>query len=381
MATSLQSPKVLLVDDEVDNLKAIERLLRKDFEVVVANSGEAALEMLREQDFYAILSDQRMPGMQGSDFLEKAEALRPLATRMLLTGFADLDAVVEAINRGQIWRYLSKPWEPEDLKQAIKQAVERSKFARNLETYRRDLERANSELRAKEWARSRLFQLLLHEFRTAPQVLEGLAALDPGGADQQSRMKFIDDLRQRFSTLEREISGLMDDERRITTAPKSRLNQKDFLAAITNVFPKIDLGSQAVDATDIVSLEVKSFFEALVQLQQVMQKNTQRAPVEATVSWPKESDKVFVLLRANAKDQILPESLATEFRHQPQEAWNAVLEPFVGTESVMHHGGGMRLQMARHVRLLAAQGCRVELSALHQGTQIELVLSIPRLKS
>ena len=92
--------------------------------MLTAESGEAALEILRAEEVHVILSDQRMPGMTGDAFLAQARHVRPDAIRMLFTGYADIQAVINAVNEGRIFRYILKPWDPLELEGVIRQAVE-----------------------------------------------------------------------------------------------------------------------------------------------------------------------------------------------------------------------------------------------------------------
>ncbi len=119
--------KILFVDDEENILRSLTRLfLDEDLEVITASSGEDALEVLRENmDIGIIISDQRMPGLTGVDFLEKSREIVPDAVRIILTGYADVKAAIGAINRGGAYRYITKPWEDEELIQVIKDALQR----------------------------------------------------------------------------------------------------------------------------------------------------------------------------------------------------------------------------------------------------------------
>ena len=103
---------LLFVDDEKSITKALHRLFRKDgYHIITASSGMEGLELLEkaERPVSLIISDQRMSGMNGAQFLEKAKKIFPDAVRFLLTGYSDMDAVVEAVNKGEIHRYLTKP--------------------------------------------------------------------------------------------------------------------------------------------------------------------------------------------------------------------------------------------------------------------------------
>jgi response regulator RpfG family c-di-GMP phosphodiesterase len=115
------STKILFVDDEPNVLSGFQRKLRKDFPLEVALSGEQALAMMQEQGPYAIIvSDMQMPGMNGLELLAKVEALAPDTVRMMLTGNADQKTAVDAVNRGHIFRFLTKPCEPELLAGMLK---------------------------------------------------------------------------------------------------------------------------------------------------------------------------------------------------------------------------------------------------------------------
>ena len=98
---------LLIVDDEVDVLESLRHLFHRTYRVVTANGGEQAVEALKRNDVHIILSDQRMPGMSGDVFLSHARKVTPDAIRMLFTGYADIQAVINAVNEGRIFRYLS----------------------------------------------------------------------------------------------------------------------------------------------------------------------------------------------------------------------------------------------------------------------------------
>lgn len=118
---------LLFVDDEVSITRSLKRLFRKEtYQVYTASSGREGLQILKEtgKPFSLIISDQRMPEMTGTEFLEKAKEVFPQAIRILLTGYTDMEAIVDAINRGGIHRYFTKPWNDEDLLLQIRQCLE-----------------------------------------------------------------------------------------------------------------------------------------------------------------------------------------------------------------------------------------------------------------
>lgn len=120
-----QKTKMLVVDDEPDNLDLLYRTFRREFNVLRADSGVAALETLAaEGEVAVIISDQRMPEMKGTEFLSKTVPQFPDTMRIILTGFTDVEDLVEAINSGQVYKYITKPWDPNELRAVVQRAVE-----------------------------------------------------------------------------------------------------------------------------------------------------------------------------------------------------------------------------------------------------------------
>ncbi|HHO75399.1 MAG TPA: response regulator, partial [Deltaproteobacteria bacterium] len=119
------SQGILFVDDEENILRSLKRMfLSEDFEVYTASSGLGGLKILQEYDGIGlIVSDQRMPGMTGVEFLAKARQIRPECLRILLTGYSDINAVADAINQGGAYRYITKPWNDEELIRVVKEAM------------------------------------------------------------------------------------------------------------------------------------------------------------------------------------------------------------------------------------------------------------------
>ena len=120
-----KKPKMLVVDDEPDNLDLLYRTFRRNFNVFKAESGGQALEILAaEGEVAVIISDQRMPEMKGTEFLSKTVPEFPNTVRIILTGFTDIEDLVDAINSGQVYKYITKPWDPNELKAVVERAAQ-----------------------------------------------------------------------------------------------------------------------------------------------------------------------------------------------------------------------------------------------------------------
>lgn len=112
----------MYVDDEVHNLISFNATFRREYKVLTAQSGKEGLDILNEKEVHLVLSDQRMPGMTGVEFLEKAFHQFPETIRMIITGFSDIDAVIGAINKGGVNRYITKPWDEREMRITIENA-------------------------------------------------------------------------------------------------------------------------------------------------------------------------------------------------------------------------------------------------------------------
>ena len=180
MSSELIRPSVLFVDDEENILKALQRLtMDESFETEIANSGEAGLQKLTELSNVAlIVSDQRMPGMNGAEFLQQSQQLVPDAIRILLTGYSDITAAADAINKGGASRYLNKPWNDDDLLQTLRGAVETWQLAQENRRLQAVVQAQNEEL--KQWTenlKNRVLQQTTAIRKKADDLNEALTQL------------------------------------------------------------------------------------------------------------------------------------------------------------------------------------------------------------
>jgi DNA-binding NtrC family response regulator len=139
---------VLYVDDEINNINSFKAAFRRDFEIFTAISAKEGRKILDTEEIGVIISDQRMPGMTGIEFLESILPIYPDTIRILLTGFSDINAVMDAINRGQVYKYLVKPWQNDELKMYIENALEIYNLRKENKELARKLRSAYAELDA-----------------------------------------------------------------------------------------------------------------------------------------------------------------------------------------------------------------------------------------
>ena len=157
--------KVLYLDDEENNLIAFKALFRREFDVFTTTSPQEAVAYLNANEVPIILSDQKMPELSGVEFFELTLNDFPNAVRILVTGYADIEAVIDAINRGQVYRYVAKPWNENDLRVCLLNAAER---------YEMNIHSGDSDFKTNKWklAKSRI-QDAIHKVKAVVSSWKG----------------------------------------------------------------------------------------------------------------------------------------------------------------------------------------------------------------
>ena len=175
--------KLLLVDDEENIVRSLVRLLRRDgYNILTANSGKEGLEVLSQNSgIGVIVSDQRMPEMSGVEFLSEVKELYPDTVRIVLSGYTDLNSVTDAINRGAIYKFLTKPWEDDLIRENIKGAFKHFELVKENKRLTEELKHANEmlegdkkELQQNVREKSLTLEINLHTLQVAQEILDKL---------------------------------------------------------------------------------------------------------------------------------------------------------------------------------------------------------------
>lgn len=248
---------VLYVDDEASNLRIFRAAFRKYYSVHTARSGEDALQLLKEQPVDIVVTDQRMPGMTGVEFLEKVIELYPDVIRIILTGFSDVEDIIYALNRCGVYRYLVKPWDREEMKHTLDKALEAVQLRKDKEALLERLQKVNSELekrveertrelrkakeRAEEASRAKqtFLSTMSHEIRTPLNAIVGITNLLKSGeltGEQRENVDILGFSSHHLLLLINDILDLSKIESGKVHVEKSPFRPKDILEAIVRSF-------------------------------------------------------------------------------------------------------------------------------------------------
>jgi len=175
---------ILVVDDEADVVKSLRDLLRFEYKVLGTTHPTEAMQILDQEPVDVVMSDQRMPEMSGVELLNRIREQHPTIMRLLFTGYADIRAVIEAINKGHIYRYITKPWDADELQATLREACdrhdlleERKQLIEELRQKNEELERANKEMLQASKLKDAFIEVASHELRTPLTILMGLTDL------------------------------------------------------------------------------------------------------------------------------------------------------------------------------------------------------------
>ncbi len=213
-------PTLLVVDDEPEVLRSVHDFFRLDYRVITRERGDEAVSFLEtNEEVHVVMSDQRMPGMSGVEVLGHAPRLRPEATRLLFTAYADLKAVVDAINEGEVFRYITKPWDPDELQTIVRQAVEQHNLIVERDRLIVDLQESNRRLEEANRLKGAFIEVASHELNTPVAVVLGMVQLwkltqaDQASAAERNWVDRIFHAGKRLSaTVERMLKLARSDE-------------------------------------------------------------------------------------------------------------------------------------------------------------------------
>ncbi|MES2964878.1 MAG: hybrid sensor histidine kinase/response regulator [Bdellovibrionota bacterium] len=362
---------ILCVDDEVDNVDSLERLFRRKYDVLKATSGRAALALLAQHPVTVIISDQRMPNMTGVELLSESIKTHPDAIRILLTGYTDIESVVAAINSGQIYRYVTKPWDPVDLSNAIDKAVERYEIGRELVEKNRALQDALDELQVLDQAKNQFMVLVNHELKTP----------------LTSMLSFTDLLAE--TKLEAEQGKMLTRIKAAAVRLQEMINDAlEFVSAET-AQTRIDLKSVAArtlfsaaavpELVMTVAKNRKVELEFVVENQNLMcdekiVRNVFRRLLHNAVKFAEPSSTVTV--RGHSHDGVFGVSLENKGAPIDQKRIDQLMKPFTLNENALNHSVGTGLGLPICQALLKLHASSLQFSSRESKVVVSFDLGL-----
>ncbi|MGL1901098.1 MAG: ATP-binding protein [Fibrobacterales bacterium] len=277
-------PTILYVDDELENITVFKATFKRHYKIISALSGNEGLNKLKENDVQLIISDQKMPEMTGVEFFQTSIKDNPDTPRILLTGYTDIESLIDAINKGYIFQYVSKPWKFEDLKMIIDRGLEQDALKKENKSLINRLSKHNEEL-------EQLVEDRVGDLRKSYQEL--IIAKEIAEESNQAKSVFLANMSHELRTPLSAILGyselitedLEDSENEIadTIIPdleKIHLSAEHLLTIINEIldFSKIESGKMEIN---IAEIEIKILIDEIVNnVQPLIAKNSNTLSVE-----------------------------------------------------------------------------------------------------
>ncbi len=361
-------PAILIVDDEPDNLEALERVFRKKYHVHKALSGNEALDILRtHSDIPLLLSDQRMPQMTGVEFLKQSIQIQPHAIRFLLTGYADFDSIIEAVNEARIYRYMNKPWDPVDLLATIDRGLERYKIDRELALKTQELQKAYNDLKGLDVAKNKFMILINHELRTPLTTILSFADLlkeSQMTEEQHLCLTRIQRSGDRLKAIIEDVLLVMQGETGALPVQKQKLSLSQLLNQISpDLKRQLSQKSQPI-LTDLRQSEAFADPKYLLQILNRLIHNASK--------FGRENEAIRIHTRTLGNQmEFKITNVGPKIR---VELINKILSPFLLDEEVMHHSSGMGLGLSVCQTLIRAHKGSLSIKNLDQGVEVCFLL-------
>ena len=387
---------ILCVDDEIDNVEALERLFRKRYNVLTALSGKEALRVIQKERVSLIISDQRMPQMTGTEFFKQSINYVPEAIRILLTGFTDISSVISAINSGEVFRYVTKPWDPVDLTNTVDKAIERFELASELKEKNIALKKALEELKGLDKAKTHFMYLVNHELKTPLTVLSSFLELLNETQLNDEQQKYI----SKISSSNKKLQKIVEDVLQLSSAETGLLpihpqpiQLKDILAQVIH---------EQADSVQSKSITFKIQGENMnIQADPKVLKKVLSHLINNAIKFGNSSSTVECGVRPC---NTTSDDVNKEYGSPPNEAANKtangttsaapieiyisnsgkalensvienILKPFTLNEDIMKHSKGLGLGLSLCQALLKRHGSELKIHCLNEKVDVSFQLS------
>lgn len=351
---------VLYIDDEDNNLKSFRATLRKDFTIFTAIDPEEGLRIVRDEEVHVVIADQRMPGMTGTEFFEKMITINPDPIRILLTGYSDIASVIDAINKGEVYRFIDKPWNIEQIKNSIKNAAD-------IYFMRMELKEKNIKLKKLHSEMNQFVYSLSHELRGPLMSISGVSKLAKMEVQDPSIIEYFEMIDSATVKLDDFIYKMLDFYRSTKIDHKiSEINFRDVVAQQMEAYhSKFDLTHFHID----VQVNQETLFFSDDSKIRVILNNlfSNCVQFQKHEPGPKQISLTIDVIDTDAIITVEDNGIGIEKKHHP-EVFNLFMRA-----TQKNVGTGLGLYMVKEA--VEQMGGRIDLeSELNEGTTIRVTL-------
>ncbi|MEJ2633955.1 MAG: hybrid sensor histidine kinase/response regulator [Calditrichia bacterium] len=383
---------ILAVDDEIFNLESIQRTFHNLYQVFTTTSPREALEIFRTENIHLIIADQRMPEISGVELLEQIKQISPHPIRMVLSAYTDIEYLIDAINRGEVYRYITKPWEPNDLKVTVQKALEHYQVMMDRQALTEALEQKNAELNSRnlslkraledlEEAQNKLLEMerfsiigrmagmIIHDLKQPLDIIRSAAeTMARVELDTRERIEFSDMIKFEVERFLEMIQQLLDYSRGTFSLDMQEMQLSDFWGIMENRVKnylsnfEVNLRLIAPESDALIRVDWHQMQRALINLV----RNAREA-----FRQDQQTEKPEIILSSAVRDDEVVLQVQDNGPGIPDEIREKLFNPFISGKK--NSGIGLGLAIVKHI--VEEHDGRVEFStAPGKGTSFSIIL-------
>lgn len=352
--------KILYVDDEENNLISFRANFKREYEIFTASNAQVALNLLAENPIYIIISDERMPQITGVEFLEQVANLYPDSVRLLITGHSDIAVVIEAINRGQISKFIHKPWDVEKLAISIDHCVTIYKSRFELKLKNEELQKANDEL-------NKFVYSVSHDLRSPLTSILGIINVTKLNPELRVADIYFDMIEGRITKLDNFIKNIIDYYKNARV--EELIDKVDLKNFITEIWDNLKVESKPINFELTVN-QTSMFSNEIVRLE-IIFKNL----ISNAIKYQNPSEKnKSIKINADIDEKTAHILLSDNGIGIESEYIESIFNLFFRTNDSLHvEGSGIGLHLVKDA--VTKIGGKIEVSSkVGIGTSFEIVI-------
>lgn len=352
----VRNHSILCIDDEQNNLDMLSRLLNKDYKVLTALSGESALKILNKQkNISLIISDQKMPNITGVELLKQSIKTHPDSIRILLTGYSDVNAIIQAINQGHVYHYLTKPWDPPKLHNIVKNSLAQFDLKQELKHKNEQLTTALIEIKKLDQLKTDFMMLVNHELKTPiTNILNFCKLLETSNSseDRTSYLAHIEEAGWQLNKLTEETLLFISAEAGLLKLNPTTFSVREVVSEVLEKLTEdIENKKQSIQV-DVQDIKIKTDKTTLTNiLQHLVHNSIKFSPEDSTVD-----------IKVTQKESITHFLIANTGPSIPEDIIKKIMSPFTLFENSLNHSQGFGLGLSLCQALLKAQDSQLVLT-------------------